>query len=574
MNSCWDEPLKLRALRNELSEFNWLDPACGSGNFLVVAYKRMRDVELRLVARLQEIENKVLQFSTDGTHGLKIQLGQFHGIEIDEWSASIARVAMFLADHQANILLESLTGAPPNRFPLVESADIVTGNALNIEWNEVCVLNDKTFIIGNPPFNGARWQSASQKIDTQRIWEGIRGSGEMDYVSNWFLLAGKYASVFGCRVGFVSTNSIAQGEQASILWSQLLPLNVKIDFAHRSFTWTNGTTGQASVTVVIIGFSVRKNHPVSILWSYKTTKSQPVRSEVLNINPYLLSASNILINSRKRPLIDDIPVLENGNMPNDGGHLSNLSEDEVEKIRLSDPLASKYLRRLVGARELIHDEIRFCLWLVNVEPSEIRNSTELSRRVGLVRELRLASKRMATKKLADRPYEFGEIRQPDVRVTVVPRITSELRDYVPISVVEPDVILNDKVSFVIDESLVMFAWLSSRPFNVWNKAVSGRTRNDTLISNTITFNNFPFLGLTQDQKSELGASSEGVLAARLNHSGNNLADLYGAESMPIDLRNAHYKIDKIVLSFYGLDENATDLQILETLFTRYESLMS
>ena len=250
-----------------------------------------------------------------------------------------------MADHQANISLANLTGAAPNRFPLVESANIVTANALDIEWREVCALNKRTFILGNPPFNGARWQSSSQKKETQRIWEGVRGSGEMDYVSNWFLLAGKCASYFGCCVGFVSTNSIAQGEQASILWSQLLPLSIKIDFAHRSFTWTNGTTGQASVTVVIIGFSTKVRHSKATLWSYKTTKSQPSRTEVENINPYLLSASNILITGRRQPLIADIPILENGNMPNDGGYLSNLSEDEVEKIRNSDPIASKYLRK-------------------------------------------------------------------------------------------------------------------------------------------------------------------------------------------------------------------------------------
>lgn len=574
MNSCWDEPVKLKTLHAELGDYTWLDPACGSGNFLVVAYKRMREIELRLIARLQTLGNKRHQLSTDGTYGLKIRLGQFHGIEIDEWSASIARVAMFLADHQANISLASLTGAAPNRFPLTESANIVTASALKIEWREVCALDNKTFILGNPPFNGARWQSSIQKKETQRIWEGVRGSGEMDYVSNWFLLAGKCASYFGCRVGFVSTNSIAQGEQASILWSQLLPLSVKIDFAHRSFTWTNGTTGQASVTVVIVGFSTKSMRPKAILWSYRTTKSQPSRTEVENINPYLLSASNILITGRRQPLIADIPILENGNMPNDGGHLSNLSEDEVEKIRNSDPIASKYLRRLVGARELIHDEIRFCLWLTNAEPNEIRNSNELSRRVGLVRELRLASRRMATRKLANKPNEFGEIRQPKVRVTVVPRITSELRDYVPISVVEPSIILNDKVSFVIDQSLVMFAWLSSRPFNVWNKAVSGRTRNDTLISNSITFNNFPFLELTRDQKLSLGSLSEGVLAARDAHPGNVLADLYGAESMPFNLRAAHSKVDKQILDFYGVDEDASDSQILAVLFTRYEKLVS
>lgn len=573
MHESWDSPQLLKALRMELGQFNWLDPACGSGNFLVVAYKRMRDIELRIIARLQELDNKNSQLQLDGSLGLQVHLGQFHGIEIDEWSASIARVAMFLADHQANLALEQITGSAPNRFPLTESASITTANALQLEWSDICPMNGKTYILGNPPFNGARWQSEEQKSDTSRIWKGVRGAGEMDFVSNWFLIAGKIAATHGCKVGFVSTNSIAQGEQASILWSQLLPLKLQIDFAHRSFTWTNGAPGQAAVTVVIIGFSLGTKASPKTLWKYETTRSEPVPSVVENINPYLLAAQNVLILSRSKPLVLSVLPLENGNMPNDGGFLSNLTEDEVRAIEKSDPIASKYLRRLVGARELIHDEMRHCLWLQDADPSDIKKSPELSKRVSAVRELRLASKREATRKLADRPNEFGEIRQPNKPVVVVPRITSELREYVPIAVLDHTTILNDKVSFVADDSLLVFAWLSSKAFNVWNKAVSGRTRNDTLISNTITYNNFPFINLSGEDETKMKSSSQNILNARGQFPNNTLADLYDVNSMPSALRTAHSKLDAEVLAFYGLKSNASDSEILETLFTVYGQLV-
>jgi hypothetical protein len=566
----WDSPQQLKSLHSELSSFSWIDPACGSGNFLVVAYKRMRELELKLIARIQDIEGKGQQYQLDGTFGLKIHLGQFHGIEIDEWSASIAKVAMFLADHQANLALEQITGSAPERFPLVESANIVNANALETDWHEVCPMNDKTFILGNPPFNGARTQSESQKKDTSLVWNGIRGAGDMDFVSNWFLIAGQLAAKNKCKVAFVSTNSIAQGEQASILWNQLLPLGLHIDFAHRSFTWANGAAGQAAVTVVIIGFSAVKLKKRPVLWSYATTRSEPTKKEVDNINPYLLPAENILILGRSKPIVRGIPPLENGNMPNDGGHLSNLSQEEVDAIKISDPIAAKYLRRLIGGRELIHNEMRFCLWLLDAEPADIRNSPELSRRVKAVRELRSASKRAATNKLADRPNEFGEIRQPKKPVTVVPVISSELRDYVPIEILDETTILNNKVSFVNDDSKVMFAWLNSRLFNVWNKAVSGRTRNDTVISNSITYNNFPFIELDDNQQESIIKLANGIIQARANHPESTLADLYDSISMPNDLRAAHTKLDACFLDAFGLEKNASDADILEVLFTKFK----
>lgn len=570
--NAWDRPQQLKSLHSELANYSWIDPACGSGNFLVVAYKRMRELELKLIARIQDIEGKGQQYQLDGTFGLRIHLGQFHGIEIDEWSASIAKVAMFLADHQANLALEQITGAAPNRFPLVESANIINANALEIDWTDVCVINDKTFILGNPPFNGARTQSEAQKKDTSFVWNGIRGAGDMDFVSNWFLIAGRLAAKTNCKVAFVSTNSIAQGEQASILWNELLPMGLHINFAHRSFTWTNGASGQAAVTVVIIGFSKTQTASKPVLWSYATTRSEPTKREVENINPYLLPAENILILGRSKPLVKGIPPLENGNMPNDGGYLSNLSQEEVDAIQNNDLIAAKYLKRLIGGRELIHNEMRFCLWLLDAEPADIRNSPELRRRVKAVRELRSASKRAATKKLADRPNEFGEIRQPKKAVTVVPVISSEMRDYVPIAILDENTILNNKVSFVNDDSKIMFAWLNSRLFNVWNKAVSGRTRNDTVISNSITYNNFPFIELDSMQQESIMKMAKDIIEVRARYPESTLADLYDSTSIPNDLRAVHSKLDTIFFNAFGLPPTPSDADILEILFTKFKEI--
>ena len=571
LSASWESPAALTNLRNHLGTLTYLDPACGAGNFLLVAYKRLRELELKIIGRQAELAGKPVALTLDGSLGLQVHLGQFFGIEHEEWSSQIATVAMFLADHQANLAAEEMTGLARNRFPLLESATIFHGNALEVSWQSVCPINESTLIFGNPPFNGARWMTPTQKQETVAVWQGARGVGSMDYVSNWFVIAGRIAAETGCRVGFVATNSISQGEQPAILWQTLLPLGLGIDFAHRSFHWSNGAAGQAGVTVVVIGFSNREKPALRPLWVYATPRSEATLKMVENINAYLLNARDVLITSRRVPLAKSVPPMENGNMPNDGGYLSNLSAEEVADIRLNDPVAAQYLRRLIGAREMLHNEERYCLWLVGVDVGEIRRSPELTRRVSAVRELRAASRREATRRLADRPAEFGEIRQPDHAVFVIPRITSEARDYVPIYRMEPGFILNDKVSF-ITEDLAVFGVLQSSVFNVWNKAVSGRTRNDTLISNNITYNNFPFPDLSLDQRDALEAAADHILTARQAYSANSLADLYDPALMPEPLRRAHRNNDRVVLGVFGLPEDASDDEILAVLFTRYEAL--
>jgi N-6 DNA Methylase len=574
LQSAWDSPQLLKSLRVDLGTYKWIDPACGSGNFLVVAYKRMRDIELRIIARLQELENKKTQLELDGSFGLKVQLSQFHGIEIDEWSASIARVAMFLADHQANIALEQITGAAPNRFPLTESAVVANADALIVDWESICPIDDRTFIMGNPPFAGSYLQSEEQRAQGKAIWGNVRGGGLVDLVANWYLIAARHIARKGGRCAFVSTNSIVQGEQPSIIWGQLGELGIKIDFAHQTFKWSNDAAGVAAVHVVIIGFSRVSTKSSRRLWIYPNIKNAPVLREVENINAYLLAAPNVLVSSRSKPLQNSTPKMDYGSKPTDAGHLSDISPQEAATIRSNDEIAAKYLRRIIGARELIHNVERYCLWLVDADPSDLRSSRELSRRLSLVKAMREASSDAQTKKDAIKPHEFQKIRQPKTDYLAIPLHSSEDRDYVPMAWFSSNVITNNAVSVIGNADLTIFGFLQSRPFNVWSKAVSGRIKSDTRISNTITYNNFPFPVLDDKQRGKIMEAAQMVLNARATFPKSSLADLYESTSMPTELSKAHFQLDAVVAASYGLESNCSDSDILERLFSLYEDLLS
>lgn len=566
----WDNPNAVKKLQMELGTYNFLDPACGSGNFLVVSYKKLREIELKIIARTQELTGSEGQLQIDGSLGLQVHLGQFHGIELDDWSSSIAVVAMHLADHQANLALEEITGVIPTRFPLTDSANIVQGNALRLDWSEICPMGENTFIIGNPPFNGARFQTADQKADTLHVWRDSKGSGEIDFVANWHLIASRLIQQHGVRVSFVSTNSIVQGEQPAILWSQLRPLGVEIAFAHQTFQWQNEASGQAAVHVVIMGLSANPPKTKKI-WAYPSIKGKPVLKNAKSINGYLVDAPDILITARSRPLTPSTPRMDFGSMPNDGGHLSDIDAEEAQSIKKVDPIAAKYLHRLVGSQEYINNKERYCLWLVGANPSDIRQSKIISERVQAVKELRLASKRAATQKLANRPAEFGEVRQPENGdYLLVPRVSSERRDYVPIGFFDHSVITNDSVLVIPDAQLSDFGILSSRLFNVWLRAVSGRLKSDFRISGTITYNNFPFVAFTDEAVKDIPQTAQAVLDARAEFPSSSLADLYDPNSMPPSLRKAHEALDKSVFKAFGIKPSLSDNEILTRLFELYE----
>jgi hypothetical protein len=569
----WDSKKELKKLRQDLAKMKILDPACGCGNFLVVAYRHLRQLELELIARLKTLEGESDAIQLDGSMGLSIGLGQLFGIELEEWPAQVAQMALFLTDHQENIKLEKVTGLTPNRFPLTTSATITQGNALQMNWDEFFEFDELTFILGNPPFYGARMQSSEQKLDGKSVWGEEKGIGELDYVANWYRKASDYLVKYENKCAFVSTNSISQGEQPAIIWSVLSKMGIHIFFAHQTFKWGNDASGMAAVHCVIIGFTASKLEKSFKIWEYPEIAGEPLLIEAKNINAYLLDAPNILLSARAKPLVANLPKMDFGSMPNDGGHLSDISGEVAAEIRRSDPIASKYLRKIIGARELIHDQERYCLWLVDADISDLRNSVTIRERVTEVRKLRLESKRGATNRLAETPHLFGEIRQPKTQYIVIGAVSSENREYFPIAMMPPEVITNNAVLLIPTDDLALFGILVSSLSAIWIKAVSGRLESRIRISATITYNNFPFIDLTAEERAEIEQAGQNVLNVRSRYTNSSLADLYDPLVMPKDLRQAHQVNDGLVLKAYGIKKGTPDSEVLKVLFLRYSGLL-
>ena len=562
LRKVWDDVKGLRELRKSLGERNYIDPACGSGNFLIVAYKRLRDIELKILARLQELEGTQgqvgLEIANADNVGVVVKLTQFHGIEYEEWSSQIATVAMYLADRQANLAMDEVLGSSPNRFPLKESAKIVRGNALRLDWAEVCPMDDNTIIMGNPPFYGSTNLNAEQKQDVALVWKGLSGSGILDYVASWYLVAARHIEGTKAVAAFVSTNSITQGQQPAVIWNVLYQLGAAIDFAHRTFRWRNAGGKEASVYVVIVGISWHGDAPKKgkrSLWSYETVNSDPTLSFVSNINAYLLDAANVLVRNRRRPLQSTTQIMSSGNKPADGGgQLSNITPDEANVIRETDEIASKYLRRVIGSEELINSIERWGLWLVEADPADLLNSPVLRQRVGIVKMKREESTKRATQEDAKRAWEWQEVtRQPKNLYLAVPAVSSHDRDYTPLSFVEPSVLANNLILCVDNASLATFGVMSSSVFSVWNKAVSGRMKEDPRISAEITYNNLPFPDLSDSKRrAAVESAASNVLESRSAFTNTSLATLYNRTVMPTTLRKAHEDLDKAVLNAYGL----------------------
>lgn len=570
----WDNPAKLKSIKRSLGDIKIIDPACGSGNFLITSYKRLRRLELEIIQRIKQLEGTSNQVGLlDATLEIDVKLEQIYGIEIEEWSSQIATVALFLTDHQENLKLETVLGYAPDKFPLRHSAKIVHGNSLEINWQDVCRVDDFTKVVGNPPFLGSTYQSKEQKSETAKIWGKATGSGVIDYVANWHLLAARYISGTKAKVAFVSTNSITQGEQPQILWTELYQLNMEIDFAHRTFVWESDASGKANVHCVIIGFSQKTNSRKLRLWDYDSDNVSSV-SFPKNINGYLLDAPNVLISPRRKPIQKFTIEMVNGSKPADGGFLSNISPEEANEIRKSDPVASKYLKRIIGAQELLNGKERFCLWLVGADPNDIKTSKVISSRVAEVRAMREASADKTTKADADKPTLFQKIRQPKTDYLAIPATSSSNRNYVPIAYETTETIVTNALLTIPESDLETFAILQSKVFAVWNDAVSGRLKSDYRISAEITYNNFPFLNLNIEQRNKLKETAQGILNAREEFPGSSLAVLYDKNAMPPALRAAHNENDKAVLNFYELKNNSTNLEILKRLFELYSELAS
>ncbi len=567
----------LLRFHDRLAAIKFLDPACGCGNFLVIAYRELRRLELEVITALHA--SKKLLDTVDLELFTRIAVDQMHGIEIEEWPARIAEVAMWLIDHQMNLEASQRFGKPLLRLPLKKTAKIVHGNALRIDWNTVLPAAECSYVMGNPPFVGKKEQSATQKDDMQAVWGGVTGTGILDYVTCWYRVACRYAIVApSIQIAFVSTNSISQGEQVAPFWGSLLTeFAPVITFAHRTFAWQSEARGRAHVHVVIIGLSFARRVP-TMLFEYPNINGDPVGVEVDRINCYLTDAPNVLIDNRRQSLCA-APAMNYGSMMIDKDRSAPDSEGLIlaagdrERILARTPEMTPYIRRLMGGDEFLNGAVRWCLWLDGAPPSTLRSDPEVQRRVQSVRTFRLSSNRPQTRALGETPALFGEIRQPSTSYLLFPKVGSASRRYFPIGFVGPDVIATGSALIVPGATLYHFGVLSSAMHTAWFYFVGGRMKSDPQYSAGIVFNNFPWpQEVIAAKRADVEAAAQEVLDARGVFTDQTLADLYDPLAMPRQLRDAHAQLDRAVDKCYRSAAFTSDRQRVEFLFGLYERL--
>ena len=605
---------KLTKFHNKLASLRFLDPACGCGNFLIIVYRELRLLEFKVILALQNLNLRIHQMEfIDVALFFRVNVDQFYGIEFEEFPARIAEVAMWLIDHQMNIYCSIETGEKLFRIPLVKSAKIVHGDALEIEWQSllnplnsidvvakhanIYLVNEPTtpygkvniqaetysihsgkpqildeikfdYILGNPPFIGSKIMKQIQRDQITKQFGNAAGGGTLDYVTGWYIKAAKYIQNTKTKVAFVSTNSIVQGEQTSILWGQMIEkYNIKIHFAHRTFKWSNEAKGKAAVYCVIIGFANYDTNHKSI-FEYEDIKGEAHEIKAKNINPYLVDAKDLLINKRTTPLCN-IPKMSFGNMPLDGGHLL-LSDVEKNEFIINEPKAEKYIKPLISAYEFLNGEKRWCLWLVDIEPYELQKLTEVLKRVRAVKKFRMESVAPSTQKFAASPALFRDRNQPDAYI-LIPRVSSENRNYIPMGFLDKNSIVSDTCMSIPNGTLYHFGILMSVMHMAWVKSVCGRLKSDFRYSKDIVYNNYPWPDSPNDKQIKaIETAAQKVLDARLQFPNSSLADLYDPLTMPPILIKAHNNLDKAVDLAYRPQPFTSEANRLVYLFELYE----
>lgn len=488
----------LNGLHTKIASLKFLDPACGCGNFLVLAYRELRLLELAIVEELENSGQQIL----DIDNFLRVTVNQFYGIEIEEFPAQIAQTALWLMDHQMNRLVSSRLGRYFIRIPIASSATIIQGNALNLDWEQVVPKKELSYILGNPPFLGARVMSKEQSAEIACLFNGVKNAGNLDYVTGWYKKAADYIKDTTIKCAFVSTNSICQGQQVPILWPLLFSQGIYIDFAHQTFKWSNEARGNAAVYCIIVGFSLNKDSDKK-LFLYEDVKDVPKEVPAKQINAYLMDAQNVFIDSRSKTIEERTRPLLFGSMPNDGGYLI-IELNEYEDFIKQEPESQKHIKTFIGAEEFINNKKRYCLWLVNAEPKHLKQCPHILERIQKVREHREHSSREATRKLAAMPSLFGEIRQPETgHYLLIPRVSSERRRYIPIGFLDVSVIASDSTLIVPNATLYEFGILTSQMHMAWTRTVCGRLKSDYRYSAQIVYNNFPWPEASETQKKAL-----------------------------------------------------------------------
>lgn len=554
--------LQLEAFQKKLAGLKFLDPACGSGNFLTETYISLR-----------KIENEVIRLLTGGEmilgellNPIQVQIKQFYGIEINDFAVAVAKTALWIAESQMMKATEDIVHMSLDFLPLKTYTNIHEGNALSMDWEDVVPKNELNYITGNPPFVGARMMSAAQKNELLKIFDGLKNAGNLDYVSCWYKKATEMMHHSKIRTALVSTNSITQGEQVAILWKPLFEEGVHIDFAYRTFRWDSEASNRANVHCVIIGFSISNNLAEKIIF----TGNQ--RQSVKHINAYLLDGDDIFVENRKTVLCKPAPEARSGNKPIDDGNYLFLPE-EMEEFIKKEPLAKNFFRPWIGAYEFINRKPRYCLWLGDCSPSELRRMPLCLKRVEAVKEFRLNSKSPGTRKLADKPTRFHVETIPTKPFLVMPLTSSERRKYVPIGFLPPNYLASNLVVVVANASLYDFGVITSNVFMAWMRYVCGRLKSDYRITKDNVYNNFPWPTPTEAQKAKIAQTAQGILDARALYPDSSLADLYDDSAMPFKLLKAHRANDKAVMEAYGFyGKGMTESQCVAELMKMYQVL--
>ncbi|WP_285363199.1 DNA methyltransferase [Microbacterium sp. LMC-P-041] len=563
----------LKKLRADMGRMKFLDPACGCGNFLVVGYRQMRALDLEVLLRIQELSGETARTMFFTEEHLAVRLSSFHGIEIEEWPAQIAATALHLVEHQANQAMELALGAAPDPLPLDKIKSIVVGNALQIEWSEVVEPSADLYIMGNPPFVGHKTKAAAQRDDLRAVW-GTYFDGYLDYVTGWFKKAADFLGDRGGHFAFVSTNSIVQGQPVPALFRPLFDSGWRIAFAHRTFAWTSEAPSAAAVHCVVTGFDRATKAKPAVLFDYDAPRGEPHRVPVTDqINGYLHDAPSVYVNAREKPLAD-LPIASYGTMPVDGGFL--LLDEAAHAEAMADERAAAYVRPFLGAKELIQGKSRWCLWLEDLNPADLRQSPFLRERVEGCRDWRSAQTPSGDAyKLRLTPHLFRpNSKRPTSDYVCVPAHVSESRMFFPSAYVGPETISGNANFTIADPDGLAFALLSSSAFLAWQKAVGGRIKSDLRFSSTLTWNTFPLPPLDDAQRSAVIAGGQAVLDARALHPERSLADHYNGLAMTPDLLRAHRQLDAAVDKALGLRGAATAEGRLRTLFTCYRDLVT
>ena len=551
---------KLEAFQRKLSGLKFLDPACGSGNFLTETYISLRRLENETISLLHRG-----QIMLDIGNPIQVSIGQFYGIEINDFAVTVAKTALWIAESQMMKETEDVVHMSLDFLPLKSYANITEGNALRTGWTDVIPKHELDYIMGNPPFVGAQYMTKAQKTDLMDIFCNNKKAGVLDFVAGWYHKASELMQNTSVRTAFVSTNSITQGEQVAALWKQLYEqFRIHIDFAHRTFRWDSEASIKAHVHCVIVGFSVASYNGIKRIYTSERA------NEARNINPYLMDAPTIFIESRKKPLCN-VPMITKGCQPTDGGNLI-IEDSELEKFLQKEPNAKQYIKRLVGAREFINNQKRWCLWLVGVSPAELRKMPLVMQRIEKVREMRLNSSDAGTRKLADTPTVFRETYNPKSFV-IIPSASSERRKYIPLGFLGEETISTNLNLIIPDATLFHFGILTSNVHMAWMRAVCGRLKSDYRYSKDVVYNNFPWPTPTDAQMAKIEQTAQAILDARALYPDASLADLYDETTMPPELRKAHQNNDRAVMQAYGFKVgDMTESKCVAELMRMYQEI--